>query len=68
VTAGDAHAVDSRGCVIWSDAGPTVVYGMTDAIVVRARGITLVTTAAKAPELKKLLDRLPATLTGERGA
>jgi mannose-1-phosphate guanylyltransferase len=68
VTAGDAHAVASTGCVVWSDDGPTVVFGMTDTVVVRARGITLVTTADKAPELKKLLDQLPASLTGERGA
>lgn len=68
VTSGDAHAVASSGCVVWSEDGPTVVYGMTDAVVVRARGITLVTTADRAPELKKLLDQLPAGLTGDRGA
>jgi mannose-1-phosphate guanylyltransferase len=68
VTSGDAHALASSGCVVWSDDGPTVVYGMTDTVVVRSRGITLVTTADKAPELKKLLDLLPASLTGERGA
>jgi mannose-1-phosphate guanylyltransferase len=68
VTSGDAHAVASHGCVVWSEDGPTVVYGMTDTIVVRSRGITLVTSADKAAELKKLLDQLPADLTGERGA
>jgi len=68
VVSGDAHAVDSSGCVVWSDDGPTVVYGMTDTVVVRSRGITLVTTADKAPELKQLLDKLPPALSGERGA
>ena len=41
---------------------------MTDTVVVHARGMILVTTADRAPELKKLLDQLPARLTGERGA
>lgn len=68
VLAGQAHAVDSKDCVVWSEDGATVVYGLTDAVVVRTRGVTLVTTAAKAPELKKLLDRLPPQLAGERGA
>jgi len=42
--------------------------GLEDVVVVRARGITLVTTAERAPDLKKLLDRLPGMLAGERGA
>jgi mannose-1-phosphate guanylyltransferase len=68
VTAGEAHAVDTKNSVIWSEDGATVVYGLSDVVVVRARGVTLVTTRDKAPELKKLLDRLPPALAGERGA
>lgn len=68
VAHGEAHLVDSSGCVAWSDEGPVVVYGMTDIVVVRARGITLVTPSHRAPELKRLLDRLPPGLAGERGA
>jgi hypothetical protein len=41
---------------------------MSDTVVVKTRGITLVTSAERAPELKKLLDRLPPDLAGERGA
>jgi len=68
VSHGEAHLVDSSGCVAWSDEGPVVVYGMTDVVVVRTRGITLVSPADRAPDLKRLLDRLPPTLAGERGA
>jgi mannose-1-phosphate guanylyltransferase len=68
VVVGDAVMVDAKDNLVWSDDGMTVVYGMDDAIVVRARGLTLVTTAARAPELKKLLDRLPPALAGDRGA
>ena len=68
VVAGEAFPIDSERCVVWSEAGPVVVYGMADAVVVHARGLTLVTTAERAPELKHLLDRLPRAIAGERGA
>jgi mannose-1-phosphate guanylyltransferase len=68
VAVGAAHVVDSKDCVVWSEDGAVAVYGMQDVVVVRTRGVTLVTSAAKAPDLKKLLDRLPANLVGERGA
>jgi len=68
VAVGDVHLVDAEGCVVWSEEGTTVISGLTNAVVVRARGITLVTTAERAPELKKLLDRLPPGVVGERGA
>jgi mannose-1-phosphate guanylyltransferase len=60
--------VDASGCVVWSDEGTTVLYGVADVVVVRCRGTTLVTTKDRAPELKRLLDRLPPELAGERGA
>ncbi len=68
IAVGMAHLVDTKNSVVWSEDGPTVVYGLEGAVVIRARGVTLVTTAERAPELKKLLDRLPPTLAGERGA
>lgn len=68
VTAGEVWAIDSERCVLWSEEGPVVAFGLTDAVVVRARGVTFVTTVARAPDLKKLLDQLPPGLTGERGA
>jgi mannose-1-phosphate guanylyltransferase len=63
----DVHVLDATGCVVWSEEGTVIVDGLADAVVVQARGITLVTTAARAPDLKKLLDRLPPALVGERG-
>lgn len=68
VTVGGAEVVDSANCVAWSEDGTIVIYGMSDAVVVKTRGITLVTSTLRAPELKKLLDRLPPDLIGERGA
>jgi hypothetical protein len=40
------------------------VDGVTDLVVVRARGLVLVTTRARAPHLKELLARLPGDLAG----
>jgi len=67
VASGDAHAVDTRDSVLWSDEGTVVAYGVEGLVIVRTAGITLVTTTERAAGLKRLLDALPATLTGERG-
>ncbi|MBI4543253.1 MAG: mannose-1-phosphate guanylyltransferase [Gemmatimonadetes bacterium] len=67
VVVGDAHLVDSTDCVVWSEDGTTVVDGLQGVVVVRARGITLVTTNERAPDLKRLLARLPGPLAGEGG-
>lgn len=68
VTVGNAIPVDTERSVIWSESAPVVVYGLRDAIVVQVNGVTLVTTAERAGDLKKLLDKLPPSLTGNRGA
>jgi len=67
VAVGPAYAVDTANCIIWSEDGATVLDGVTDLVVVRTRGVTLVTTRARAPHLKALLARLPAALAGEGG-
>ncbi|MFI5281427.1 MAG: mannose-1-phosphate guanylyltransferase, partial [Gemmatimonadales bacterium] len=41
VTVGGAEVVDSKNCVAWSEDGTVVIYGMSDAVVVKTRGITL---------------------------
>ncbi len=68
VLVGRAVANACANSVVWADDGALVVDGLRDVVVVQARGITLVTTTERAPDLKKLLDALPADLAGERGA
>ena len=68
VAVGDVHAVDATGCVVWSEDGPTVLDGVADLVVVRARGLVLVTTRERAPHLKELLARLPPALAGDGAA
>ena len=67
VAVGRVYPVDAANCVIWSEDGTTVVDGVADLVVVRTRGVTLVTTRARAPHLKELLARLPADVASEDG-
>lgn len=60
VTGGDAHVVGAKDCVVWSDAGPVVVHGVSDLVVVHANGTVLVTTRDGATHLKDLLAALPS--------
>jgi mannose-1-phosphate guanylyltransferase len=62
VAVGDAVAHRARDCVIWADDGPLVVDGVEELVVVRANGVTLVTTKHRAAQLKDLLDALPRRL------
>jgi len=68
IAVGPVYAVDAANCIVWSEDGATVVDGVADLVVVRSRGVTLVTTRARAPHLKALLARLPAAIAGEGGA
>lgn len=62
VAIGAVHAVESRDCIVWAEDGTVVLFGVADLVVVRAHGITLVVPRERAPELKTLLDALPAGL------
>ena len=62
VLVGDVSAVDASNCIAWSDEGTVVLYGTEDLVVVRANGITFVAPRDRTPELKKLIDKLPADL------
>lgn len=59
VLVGKAHARQSVDTTVWSDDGAVVVDGVKGLVVVRANGITLVTTRERAADLKDLLAELP---------
>lgn len=59
---GAAHAVEAEDCVIWSEDGDVVAFGVSNLVIVRAGGITLVMPRERAPELKHLLEQLPERL------
>lgn len=62
VVTGRVHALDSGGNVVHADGNSVVLYGVSDLVVVTRGGLTLVTTADKSADLKKLIDSLPAEL------
>lgn len=62
VLLGDAHAVDTRGSVLYADDGPVVAFGVEGLVVVRTAGVTFVADRDRAPDLKQLLERLPEEL------
>jgi mannose-1-phosphate guanylyltransferase len=59
---GDAHFVEAANCITWSEEGSVVLFGVQDLVVVHADGITFVAARERAPELKSLLEQLPARL------
>lgn len=59
---GDAWAVDCDRVLVWGEDGPLVAFGLSDVILVRASGITLVMPRERAADLKDLLAELPADL------
>ncbi len=59
---GSAHAVDTRGTVVYADDGPVVTFGVDDLVIVRTEGVTFVTHRSRTPQLKSLLDQLPEAL------
>jgi mannose-1-phosphate guanylyltransferase len=67
VAVGDAHLVESENCIAWSEDGSIVTFGLSDTVVVHSGGITFVAPRERAPELKRLLDRLPQSLKSPGG-
>jgi mannose-1-phosphate guanylyltransferase len=61
-SSGNVHLVDSSNNVVHSERGAVVMYGVSDLVVVVRDGVTLVTTAEKAADLKTLVDGLPAEI------
>jgi len=62
VLVGSAVSRGAKDCVIWAEDGPVVVDGLEGLVVVRANGVTLVTTRERADDLKTLLSTLPPEL------
>jgi mannose-1-phosphate guanylyltransferase len=57
---GTARVFEGADNVVWAEGGRVVLFGVRDLVVVRAGPETLVTTRDRAPELKRLLERLEA--------
>jgi mannose-1-phosphate guanylyltransferase len=68
VRIGAGAVVDGAGNIIYGEGSPVVLYGVEDLVVVRTGSATLVTTRGRAPDLKTLLESLPAELRDPEGS
>lgn len=59
---GPAHCVDASGNIVHTEAGETVIFGVSGLLVVSIDGLTFVTTLDRATELEPLIAQLPAHL------
>ncbi len=59
---GRLHALDARDNVVHTEGAPVVLYGVSDLVVVVRDGVVLVTTRARAADLKTLVESLPPDL------
>ena len=62
VAVGPVHVSDAHENVVATDGDPVVLWGVDGLVVVRASGITFVTTRDRAPDLKSLLAELPESV------
>lgn len=60
VKSADVMLDETQNCIVWPGNERIALYGVTDLVVARAHGYTLVTTRAKAADLKKFVEQLPA--------
>jgi mannose-1-phosphate guanylyltransferase len=61
---GPTFALQASGNVVHADGTRVVLYGVDDLVVVAREGLVMVTTRAKAADLKTLLDALPPEVRG----
>ena len=62
VVVGSGHIVDGKRNVVYAEGGTVAAFGVDDLVVVKCGEITLVTTTERAPDLKRLLEQLPASV------
>lgn len=64
VGVGDVYPVDCERVALYTSGGPVVAFGVQDLVIVRTPQVTFVTSPDRAPDLKKLLARLPEDVSG----
>jgi mannose-1-phosphate guanylyltransferase len=67
VRVGPGAIVGGGGNIVYGEGAPVVLYGVDDLVVVRTDEATLVIRRELAPDLKSLLDGLPADVTNLEG-
>ena len=62
VVVGLGHVVEGESNVIYTEGSTVVTFGVNGLVVVQSGDITLVSTTERAPDLKRLLEQLPASV------
>jgi mannose-1-phosphate guanylyltransferase len=66
VSHGAVHLREAHGNVVHAESADVVLYGVSDLVVVARPGVVLVTTEARARNLKPLLESLPPEVRERR--
>ncbi|MSR36049.1 MAG: mannose-1-phosphate guanylyltransferase [Gemmatimonadetes bacterium] len=62
VVVGTGRVVDGGDNIVYAEGGAVILWGLSDVVAVHTAGTTLVMRRDLAPDLKRLLDRLPEHL------
>lgn len=62
VSVGESYPVESSRNIVYAGGIPAVLFGVNDLIVVRTACVTFVAHRSRAPDLKRLLERMPQPL------
>ena len=60
VTVGKVALVETSNSIVWSEDGEVVVFGVDDLVIVRTAGVTFVARRDRTPDMKQLLEQIPA--------
>ena len=62
VAVGSVAMVETTNSIAWSESGSIVVFGADDLVIVRTADITFIARRDRTPELKELLEQIPAEM------
>jgi mannose-1-phosphate guanylyltransferase len=62
VVVGKVALKDTHNTIAWAEDGAIVTFGVDDLVVVRAGNVTFVAHRDRTPDLKELLDQIPAEI------
>jgi mannose-1-phosphate guanylyltransferase len=62
VSVGNVALVETTNSIVWSEDGGIVAFGVDDLVIVRTGAITFIARRDKTPDMKQLLEQIPAAL------
>lgn len=62
VSVGNVALVETTNSIVWSEDGGIVAFGVDDLVIVRTGAITFIARRDRTPDMKQLLEQIPAAL------